>query len=54
LPENVNELEFRGIKLGKGSADLHFHRTANGEVEIEMRNRTEALEVKVEPQTKAA
>ncbi len=51
LPENVNELDFRAIKIGRGSADLHFHRSASGDVEIEMRNRTEAVEIKVEATT---
>lgn len=52
LPDSVNELEFRGIKIGKASVDLNFRRTRDDVVEVEVANQNGGVEVKVEPQSR--
>jgi len=37
LPNGVNELEFRRIKIGGHTVDLHFERTGDGRVNVDAR-----------------
>lgn len=50
LPEEIDELQIRRIKLGKGSVDLHFRRRA-GALHVEIANREGEVEVSVEPES---
>jgi glycogen debranching enzyme len=55
LPDHVNEINFRRIRIGKGTVDLRFRKTSNG-VQVQAENATDGVEVNVEPerQPKAA
>jgi glycogen debranching enzyme len=48
LPNSVNELEFRRIKIGKSSVDLRFERTSTGEVKVKMRKQGGKVDVEIE------
>ena len=49
LPKTIDELDFRRIKVGRGSVDLQFRRGAKG-LEVEVSNRKGGVEVRVEPE----
>jgi glycogen debranching enzyme len=49
LPKEIDELEIRRIKVGKGSVDLQFRREAKG-LHVEISNREGGVEVRVEPE----
>lgn len=55
LPDHVNEINFRRIRIGKGTVDLRFRKTSSG-VQVEAENATHGVEVNVqsERQPKAA
>lgn len=48
LPDSVNELEFRRIKLRNASVDLRFERTSSGEVKVKIRKQAGEVEVEIE------
>jgi hypothetical protein len=56
LPHHVDELEFRRLKIGAASVDLHFVREKDGSVEVHTANQRGDLEIAVESgsQLKAA
>jgi glycogen debranching enzyme len=47
LPDSVNELEFRQIKIGKASVDLRFERTTTGRLKVKTR-KPNSVEVDIE------
>lgn len=55
LPQGVDRIELRRVRLGQGSVDLRFRRKAGGGVEVET-GPTDGLEVRLEsgPQPQAA
>jgi glycogen debranching enzyme len=48
LPSFVNELEFRRIKIGHSTVDLRFERARDGEVHVDVVNRSGSIKVEVE------
>jgi glycogen debranching enzyme len=48
LPRFVNELDFRRIKIGDSTIDLHFKRTSDGKVQVDVVNRKGSINVEVE------
>jgi glycogen debranching enzyme len=48
LPSFVNELDFRRIKIGDSTIDLHFERVRDAEVHVDVVNRDGSIEVEVE------
>jgi len=50
LPSSVNELDFRRIKIGDSTIDLHFERTSRGEIQVEVVNNSGSIKVEVEQQ----
>ena len=50
LPASVNELEFRRIKIGGSTIDLHFERSSNGEVMTDLMSSSGSIKVEVEQQ----
>jgi hypothetical protein len=50
LPSFVNELDFRRIKLGDSTIDLHFERTSRGEIQVEVVNNSGSIKVEIEQQ----
>ena len=53
LPQSVEQLQFRRIKIGKGSADLHFRNAGSGTVEVDATGNVQ-VEVDQELRSKAA
>jgi hypothetical protein len=53
LPKQVNELEFKRIKLGRSSVDLRFRRNG-GKVDVEVLGGDVEVNVQRETETKAA
>jgi hypothetical protein len=49
LPTFVNELDFRRIKIGDSTIDLHFKRATDGKVQVDVVNRSGSINVEVEP-----
>jgi glycogen debranching enzyme len=49
LPSFVNELDFRRIKIGDSTIDLHFKRATDGKVQVDVVNRSGSINVEVEP-----
>lgn len=56
LPNGVNELEFRRIKIGRSSVDLHFERGRDGRVHVDVvkQSGNTHIEVKQQGEPKAA
>jgi glycogen debranching enzyme len=52
LPSFVNELEFRRIKIGDSTIDLHFERTGAGDVQVHVARHSGAVKVEVEQKRK--
>jgi glycogen debranching enzyme len=50
LPKHVNELEFRRLKIGGGSVDLHFRRTREETAQVTVTN-VSSVQVNVEPKS---
>jgi hypothetical protein len=50
LPKGIDELQFRRIKVGRGSVDLQFRRGAKG-LDVEVSNREGEVNVRVEPES---
>ena len=50
LPDSVNEIEFRRLKIGGSILDLHFERTRSGEVKVKVRKHRGSIDVEIEPQ----
>lgn len=50
LPDSVNELEFRRLKIGDTVLDLRFERSYSGEVRVKMRKHRGSIEVEIQPQ----
>ncbi len=50
LPEGVDELDFRRIKVADAVVDLHFRRTTRGSVEVQVEQKKGNVRVDVEPQ----
>ncbi len=50
LPDSVNELEFRRLKIGDTVLDLRFERSNSGEVRVKMRKHRGSIEVEIQPQ----
>src|SRR5581483_7374693 len=48
LPGFVNELDFRRIKIGDSTIDLHFECAGDGEVHVDVVNRSGSIKVEVE------
>jgi hypothetical protein len=48
LPSFVNELDFRRIKIGDSTIDLHFERTSPEEIQVDVVNNTGSIKVEVE------
>jgi glycogen debranching enzyme len=48
LPSFVNELDFRRIKIGDSTIDLHFERVRDAEVHVDVVNRNGSIQVEVE------
>ena len=48
LPSFVNELDFRRIKIGDSTIDLHFERTSRREVQVDVTKNTGSIKVEVE------
>jgi glycogen debranching enzyme len=48
LPSYVNELDFRRIKIGDSTIDLHFGRARDGEVHVDVVKRSGSIKVEVE------
>lgn len=48
LPKSVHKLEFRRIKVGKGSVDLRFDRTEGDYIAVDVMNATHGVKVEVE------
>jgi glycogen debranching enzyme len=48
LPSFVNELDFRRIKIGDATIDLHFERVSDAEVHVEVVNGSGSIKVEVE------
>jgi glycogen debranching enzyme len=48
LPSFVNELDFRRIKIGHSTIDLHFERVRDAEVHVDVVNRDGSIQVEVE------
>jgi glycogen debranching enzyme len=48
LPNFVNELDFRRIKIGNSTIDLHFERSSRGEVQVDVAKNTGSIKVEVE------
>ncbi|HJT87936.1 MAG TPA: amylo-alpha-1,6-glucosidase, partial [Bryobacteraceae bacterium] len=51
LPEGVRELEFRRVKIGDGTLDLRFERTAEGTVKAAAVEQTGNVQVQIEPES---
>jgi hypothetical protein len=51
LPNGVHELEFRRLKIGDGSVDLHFRRTRDNTVQVVVANRVGRVQVTMEPES---
>jgi glycogen debranching enzyme len=52
LPSFVNELDFRRIKIGDSQIDLHYERTSNGDVKVDVLKNTGSIKVEVEHEEK--
>jgi glycogen debranching enzyme len=50
LPSFVNELDFRRIKVGDSTIDLHFERTSPEEIQVDVVNNTGSIKIEVEEQ----
>lgn len=48
LPDFIDKLDLKGLRVGKASADLHFHRDAHGIVQAEVSDAQGGLDVQVE------
>jgi glycogen debranching enzyme len=48
LPSFVNQLDFRRIKIGHSTIDLHFERVRDAEVHVDVVNRDGSIQVEVE------
>jgi glycogen debranching enzyme len=48
LPSFVNELDFRRIKIGDSTIDLHFERVRDAEVHVDVVHRNGSIQVEVE------
>jgi glycogen debranching enzyme len=48
LPSFVNQLDFRRIKIGDSTIDLHFERVRDAEVHVDVVNRDGSIQVEVE------
>ncbi len=48
LPSFVNELDFRRIKIGDSTIDLHCERTSNGNVQVDVLKNSGSIKVEVE------
>lgn len=53
LPEMVNWVEVRRLRIGKGRVDLRFEQRENGDVTVEVLKTTNGINVVVEPETAA-
>jgi glycogen debranching enzyme len=52
LPDFVNELDFRRIKIGDSTVDLHFKRSMNGNVETRVVHHSGSINVELEQERK--
>jgi hypothetical protein len=52
LPDFVNELDFRRIKIGDSTVDLHFERSKDGDVQVRVVNHSGSIKVEVEQKRK--
>lgn len=50
LPSFVNELDFRRVKVGSSTIDLHFERTSRGEIQVDVVSNSGSIKVEVEQQ----
>lgn len=50
LPNGVTELDFRRIKIGSGTVDLHFERAADGTIQVDVAKQGGDLRVEVDHQ----
>jgi len=50
LPPSVSDLEFRRLKIGGSTLDLHFQRTRDRAVTVKVVDRVGNVEVEVEPE----
>lgn len=48
LPSFVNEFEFRRIKIGDSTIDLHYRKTKQGEIQVDIVNNSGSIKVEVE------
>ncbi len=49
LPHGVNQLDFRRMRIGRSTVDLHFRRTADGGVHVDVARQDGDVRVEVDP-----